>query len=142
MCIRTRVYALIQLKELEAWLKDKWYKEREREQGLRQECWYPEIWSVWSMATKTEGFQEDRMSTAGEDSLVVQFLREAVTASMQFYNYRAKEREKALRLTHNTTQTLRQFMRTQLRRWDEGEAGREAEEDGEVQEDQDTDDEG
>ena len=44
---------------------------------------------------------------------------------MQVYDFRAKEREKALRWTHNTTQ-----------------ADREEEEEDEVQEDRDADDEG
>ena len=94
------------------------------------------------MTTKTEGFQGDKLSTAGKESLEVQLLREAVTASMQVYDYRAKEREKPLRLEYNTTQTLRQFMMTQLRRWDKGEADRKEEKKDEVQGDQDTDGEG
>ena len=135
LCNRTRAYPCTHLKSLDAWLKTKWYKE---EQGLREESRGPKCWVVWSVATKTEGFQVDKLSAAKEGSLGVQFLREAVTASMQLYEHRAKEREKAMRLRMNTTQTVRQVMVLQLRRWDKGEE--ESEDDG--QEDQDIDREG
>ena len=74
------------------------------------------------MATNAEGLQVDKLTTAREEYLGVQFLQEAVTSSLQLYSYKGKEREKAMRLDKNTTQTLWQIMMTQLRRWDKGEA--------------------
>ena len=42
---------------------------------------------------------------AKEESWGAQVLREGVTTSMQSYEYKAKEREKAIRLERNTTRT-------------------------------------
>ena len=44
------------------------------------------------MATKKEGFQAVKLSAAAEESLGLHFLKEAVTASMQLCEHKAKER--------------------------------------------------
>ena len=49
-------------------------------------CWHPEGWVGRSMTKKTERFQGDKLSTAEKESLEVQLLREAVSASMQVYD--------------------------------------------------------
>ena len=91
------------------------------------------------MAIKAEGFQVDKLSAAKEESLEIRFIQEAVTASMQLYEHRAKEREKAMRLSMNTTKTLGQALTSQLHRWDKGEAEEEDENEEDGHEDRNTD---
>ena len=94
------------------------------------------------MASKTEGFQADKLSAATEGSLGIPFLRAAVTAPMQLYEHRAKEREKTMQLQMTTTQPQRQVMMSQPHKWEQGEAEKDEEGGDDRQKDQDTDGEG
>ena len=96
-------------------LRTHWYKKRPGG-DVQGECRDPESLMVWAMATKTEGFRADKLSTASQDSLGVQFLSEAITASIRLHEHRAQEREQALRSEFRTTLTLKQYMRLTFRR--------------------------
>ena len=100
---------------LATWLDIKRYGEPKGGQEFKTERWDPKywVWVVCPMASKTEGFQADKLSAATEGSLGIPFLRAAVTAPMQLYEHRAKEREKTMQLQMTTTQPLRQVMLSQ-----------------------------
>ena len=55
---------------------------------VSKETWGSDYLVVWAMATTTDGFKEDKLSVASQQSMGVQFLRQAVDASMQLHSYR------------------------------------------------------
>ena len=102
------------MKGLRLWVRTHWY--RRRPTGpVWEESFDPECLVVWSMAAKTLGFIEERLSTAARDSLGTRFLAEVVTASLSLHAHRAEAREQALRTKQGTTLSLQQFMQRAFR---------------------------
>ena len=58
---------------------------------------------IWAMATKTQGFTADKLSTATRDSLGTQFLLKAVDASSRLWKIRYKLRDKEIRQRHGVS---------------------------------------
>ena len=99
---------------LRLWLKSHWY--RRRPTGpIWEETFDPECLVVWSMATKTSGFVDERLSTASRGSLGTRFLAEVITASLALHTRRAEAREQALRAKQGTTLSLAQYMQRAFR---------------------------
>ena len=129
--------------DLRDWLRMHWYRRRPTGHVL-DESWDPECLVVWSMATKTTGFVDDRLSTATWDSLGTRFLADVVSASILLHAHRAEALERALRSKQGTSLTLQQFMQRAFRNAERGLPAENkdrspAEEDGDNSE---TDDEG
>ena len=74
--------------ELIDWISRYWYCDRKTDRQVAKEPWGVDFLVVWSMATATDGFVEDKLSFATKDSMGVQFLRRAVDASIQLHLYR------------------------------------------------------
>ena len=99
---------------LRLWLKGHWYRRRPTGPIL-EETYDPECLVVWSMATKTSGFVDERLSTASRGSLGTRFLAEVITASLALHTRRAEAREQALRAKQGTTLSIAQYMQRAFR---------------------------
>ena len=55
---------------------------------------------MWAMATKTQGFIADKLSTADRNSLGTQFLLKAVDSSSRLWRTRSKLRDKEISRRH------------------------------------------
>ena len=105
--------------DLRDWLREHWYRRRPTGHVL-EESWDPECLVVRSMATKTTGFVDDRLSTATRDSLGTRFLAEVISASILPHAHRAEMREPALRSKQETSLSLQQFMQQAFRNAERG----------------------
>ena len=76
--------------------------------------WGSDFLVVWAMATTTDGFKDDKLSVASKDSMGVQFLRQAVDASMRLHSYRYSHREVLFRKQYPQLATLRQWLHARL----------------------------
>ena len=70
-----------------AWLGQYWYVDRAVERNVGQEVWGASYIVVWCMATTTDGFHQDNLSVATQDSIGVQFLKQVIDASMKLHQY-------------------------------------------------------
>ena len=66
------------------------------------------------MATSTEGFQIDGLSVATADSMGVQFLIQAVDASMRLHSYRYRRRQEFFRRQYPHMSTIGQWLHALL----------------------------
>ena len=96
---------------------------------MEKETWGSDFLVVWAMATATDGFQTDKLSVAAAESMGVQFLIQAVDASMRLHNYRYTHRQVFFRRQYPHMATIRQWLHTLLEGKRKG--GGEEEDDGE-----------
>ena len=76
---------------------------------------------VWpTMASKTAGFADNRLSPSTQDSPGTLFLSKAGTASAILHEHCAQVRERALRRKTGTTLSLRQYTQRAFRDWERG----------------------
>jgi hypothetical protein len=69
---------------------------------------------VWAMATTTDGFQKDGLSVAMPESMGVQFLKQAVEASMRLHKYRNEHRQEFFRRHYPHMSSIRQWLHALL----------------------------
>ena len=66
------------------------------------------------MATATDGLVEDKLSFASKDSMGVQFLRQAVDASIELHLYRCRYREERFKESYPRLSSIRQWLKALL----------------------------
>ena len=95
-----------------AWLGEYWYADRKVEQHVVKEAWGASHIVVWCMATTTNGFRQDSLSAATQDSMGVQFLRQVIDGSMRLHQYRYQHREAVFKERHPDlhTKTIRSWL--------------------------------
>ena len=52
-----------------------WYCDRDTDRRVSKKTWGSDFLVVWAMATTTDGFKEDKLSVASQESMGLQFLR-------------------------------------------------------------------
>ena len=85
-CLPSRHIVWHLLKGLCASIGKTWYMDRQVERHIEKEMWGASYLVVWCMATTTEGFRQDNLSVATQDSIGVQFLKQVLDASMRLHN--------------------------------------------------------
>ena len=117
--------------ELRDWVRKYWYCERQTDRGVEKETWGSGCLVVWAMATTTDGFQTDKLSVAAAESMGVQFLIQALDASMRQHAYRYAHRQEFFRRQYPQMSSIRQWLHALLEGKRSG--GREEEEDEEAE---------
>ena len=80
-CTKTARQALRLMEELANWLEKHVCMGRPGARHLDDEIRDPLCLVIWALATKTQGFKADKLSTADRNSLGTQFLLKAVDTS-------------------------------------------------------------
>lgn len=75
-----------------------------------KETWGAGYLVVWCMATSTDGFRQDKLSVARQDSIGVQFLKRVLDASMRLHKYRYTHREDYFRGRYPHLPTIKQWL--------------------------------
>ena len=78
---------------------------------------------VWAMATTTDGFRKDGLSVATPESMGVQFLKQAVEASVRLHTYRYEHRQEYFRRQYPHMSSIRQWLHTLLEGKRKGKGG-------------------
>ena len=130
-CMSTIDVATYLEEELRDWVRKYWYCERQTDRGVEKETWGSGCLVVWAMATTTDGFQTDKLSVAAAESMGVQFLIQAVDASMRQHAYRYAHRQEFFRRQYPQMSSIRQWLHALLEGKRSG--GREEEEDEEAE---------
>ena len=100
--------------ELVDWISRYWYCDRKTDRKVSKEAWEADYLVVWAMATATDGFGDDKLSIATQDSMGVQFLRRAEDASIQLHLYRCRYREERFKESYPQLSSIRQWLRALL----------------------------
>ena len=112
--------------------------DREVEQHIVKEMWGASYIVVWCMATTTDGFRQDNLSVATQDSMGVQFLKQVVDASMRLHKYRYEHREVCFKEQYPNFHSIKLWLHDLRESKNRGQKGEEEEEE---QEPEVTDDE-
>ena len=91
------------------WLQNTWYMDRLVVRHVVKEMWGASYLIVWCMATTTDGFRQDGLSVATQDSIGVEFLKRVVDASMRLHKHRYTHREDSFRRKHPQLQTAKRW---------------------------------
>ena len=98
------------LKGLCAWIQKTRYMDRQVERHIEKEMGGASYLVVWYMATTTEGFRQDNLSVATQDSMGVQFLKQLLDASMKLHRYRYEHCENYFRVQHLGLRAIKQWL--------------------------------
>ena len=90
---------------------------------------------VWAMATTTDGFRKDGLSVATPESMGVQFLKQAVEASVRLHTYRYEHRQEYFRRQYPHMSSIRQWLHALLEGKRKGKGGDGYDEDEDAAED-------
>ena len=96
------------------WIRKHWYCDRPTEKRLHMEAWGADFLVVWAMATTTDGFKKDGLSVATPESMGVQFLKQALEASMRLHKYRNEHRQEFFRRDYPHMNSIRQWLHALL----------------------------
>ena len=110
-CYATIHVATFLWQGLREWIKIYWYCDRDTDRRI---TWGSDFLVVWAMATTTDGFKDDKLSVASKDSMGVQFLRQAVDASIRLHSYRYSHREVLFRKQYPQLATVWQWLHALL----------------------------
>ena len=97
-----------------------------------KEVWGASYIVVWCMTTTTDGFRQDNLSVATQDSTGVQFLKQVIDASMRLHQCEYQHRKAIFKERHPKlhTKTIRSWLPDL---WENKNKGKKGEEDQEEQ---------
>uniref|UniRef100_A0A7S1N4Y6 Uncharacterized protein n=1 Tax=Eutreptiella gymnastica TaxID=73025 RepID=A0A7S1N4Y6_9EUGL len=95
LCPETRSYVVDLLQGLERWLHLHWYKHCQQVLDVQKEVWSTVHVLIWSMAAATDAVKSEKMPVSDQDAVGVRFTRQAVEASIQLHEYRARHGRKS-----------------------------------------------